>query len=151
MNEESFAKGMVMGSATKKRFYEIVIRESNVDSIGHLNNATYLVLFEEARWEWLTEEGYGFREIQKSMQGPVILDIHIKFLKEIRLRDKIKIASEMMDYEGKIAHLKQVMLKDNGDVACEAIFTFGLFDMKNRKIIEPSVEWKKALGITTLT
>ena len=136
-------------TASGKGFnYDIVIRESHVDSIGHMNNATYLALFEEARWEWLTHEGYGFREIQKSMQGPVILDIHIKFLNEIRLREKILIVSEMMDYDGKIAHLKQQMLKNDGRVAAEAVFTFGLFDMKLRKIIEPTEAWKKALGIS---
>lgn len=127
--------------------YNVVIRESHVDSIGHMNNATYLALFEEARWEWLTHEGYGFREIQKTLQGPVILDIHIKFLKEIHLRENILINSEMMDYEGKIAHLKQQMLKQDGSIAAEAVFTFGLFDMKLRKIIEPSDAWKKALGM----
>lgn len=134
-------------SASGKGFnYNVVIRESHVDSIGHMNNATYLALFEEARWEWLTQENYGFREIQKSMQGPVILDIHIKFLKEIHLREKILITSEMMDYTGKIAHLKQQMHKDDGSLAAEAVFTFGLFDMKIRKIIGPTDAWNKALG-----
>lgn len=127
--------------------YDVVIRESHVDSIGHMNNATYLALYEEARWEWLTQEGYGFREIQQNMQGPVILDIHLKFLKEIHLREKIRIVSEMLDYQGKVGHLKQQMLKEDGVVASEATFTFGLFDMKLRKIIEPSKAWKKALGL----
>lgn len=127
--------------------YNVTIRESHVDSIGHMNNSTYLALFEEARWEWLTSEGYGLHEIQKTMQGPVILDIHIKFLKEIRLREKVLISSELMDYNGKIAHLKQQMLKPDGEVAAEAVFTFGLFDMKQRKVIEPTEVWKKALGI----
>jgi acyl-CoA thioester hydrolase len=112
-----------------------------------MNNSTYLALYEEARWDWLTADGYGLHEIQKVMQGPVILDIHIKFLKEIHLREKTKIISEMLKYEGKIATLRQQMIKENGDVACEAIFTFALFDMKLRKIIEPTDAWKKALGL----
>ena len=40
--------------------YKILIREHHVDSYGHVNNATYLSLYEEARWEVITPEGFGF-------------------------------------------------------------------------------------------
>ena len=126
--------------------YDILVRESHVDSLGHMNNATYLALYEEARWELITQQGFGFKEIQKTAQGPVILDVLVKFLKEIRLREKISITTELVKYEGKIGQLKQQMIKEDGSVASEAVFTFGLFDMKQRKLIEPTEAWKKAVG-----
>jgi YbgC/YbaW family acyl-CoA thioester hydrolase len=125
--------------------YEILVRESHVDSLGHMNNATYLALYEEARWELITQNGFGFKEIQKAEQGPVILDVFVKFLKEIRLREKISITTELVKYEGKIGQLKQQMVKADGSIASEAFFTFELFDMKQRKLIEPSEAWKKAV------
>ena len=127
--------------------YRIQIKESHIDSYGHVNNATYLTLYEEARWELITPRGYGFSEIHKLKQGPVILEVNLKFMKEIRLREYITITTEMMGTKGKISQMRQRMIKDNGDVASEAIFTFGLFDMKERKLIEPTTEWKKALGM----
>ncbi len=127
--------------------YEVLIRESHVDSLGHMNNATYLALFEEARWQMITEKGFGFKEIQKTLQGPVILDVHVKFLREILLRETIKITTVLDKYEGKVGQLRQQMLKPDGTVAAEAVFTFGLFDMKARKLIEPTDAWKHALGI----
>lgn len=126
--------------------YEVLIRENHVDSLGHMNNATYLQIFEEARWEILTQRNYGFKKIQQSQQGPVILDVTVKFLKEIKLRDKITITTELLDYQGKVGHLKQKMVKEDGTVASEAVFSFGLFDLKMRKLIEPSDEWKYAVG-----
>jgi acyl-CoA thioester hydrolase len=127
--------------------YPVTIREHHVDSYGHVNNATYLELYEEARWELITPRGYGFADIHRLKQGPVILEVNIKFLKEIRLRENITITTEMMDYTGKIAHMLQKMVKADGTVASEAVFTFGLFDMKERKLVLPTPEWKKAIGM----
>ncbi|WP_413586502.1 acyl-CoA thioesterase [Bdellovibrio sp. HCB274] len=127
--------------------YKLLIRETHIDSYGHVNNATYLSLYEEARWEAITPRGFGFKDIHRLQQGPVILEVNIKFLKEIRLRENITIVSSIMDYQGKIGHMKQQMIKDDGSVASEAVFTFGLFDLKERKMILPTPEWKKACGL----
>jgi hypothetical protein len=42
----------------------------------------------------------------------------------------------------------QQILDDQGNVACEALFTIGLFDMTARKLIPPNAAWLKALGLT---
>lgn len=127
--------------------YKILIRESHLDTFGHMNNATYLALYEEARWERITGNGYGAKEIMASKKGPVILEANVKFLKELRLREEITITTEMLDYPGKVGQLKQQMLNNKGEVCSEAVFTFGLFDLKERKLIPPTPEWLKALGI----
>lgn len=127
--------------------YKVTIREHHVDSYGHVNNATYLSLYEEARWEIITPKGFGFVEIHKKKQGPVILEVNLKFLKEIRLREEITIQTKMLHYKGKVGQMLQQMIKDNGEVASEAVFTFGLFDIKERKLIEPTPEWRLALGL----
>lgn len=127
--------------------YKIEIKESNVDSYGHLNNAAYLMLFEEARWEAITPRGYGFSEIHNLKQGPVILEVNLKFMKEIRLREEIRIVTKVIGYKGKIGQMRQQMVKKDGTIASEALFTFGLFDMKLRKLIEPTPEWKLALDL----
>jgi Predicted thioesterase len=125
----------------------MTIKEHHVDSLGHMNNATYLALFEEARWEQITARGFGFHEVQKLQQGPVILEVNLKFLKEMHLREQITITTELLGYKGKIGQLKQQMVRDDGSIGAEAVFTFGLFDLKARKLIEPTPEWKQAVGI----
>jgi acyl-CoA thioester hydrolase len=127
--------------------YEVIIRESHLDSFGHVNNAAYLTLFEEARWDFITRNGYGLKKVQELQQGPVVLELGIKFRKEITLREKIKITLELLDYKGKISHFKQEMIKEDGAVATELTLTFGLFDLKTRRLIEPTDLWKKAIGL----
>jgi YbgC/YbaW family acyl-CoA thioester hydrolase len=127
--------------------YSVQIRESHLDTFGHVNNATYLTLYEEARWDLITRNGYGLRDVQTKGKGPVILEVNLKFLKELKLREQIQITVEMIDYQKKIAHMKQQMIKADGTIASEAIFTFGFFDLVARKLIEPTPEWMKAIGM----
>jgi len=127
--------------------YKILIREGHLDTYGHVNNARYLDMYEEARWQLVTERGYGFKRVHDSGQGPVILEVNLKFMKELRLREEITITTELVDYPGKIGRLKQQMIKPDGSVASEAVFVFGLFDLKARKMIEPTLDWKRAVGM----
>jgi YbgC/YbaW family acyl-CoA thioester hydrolase len=128
--------------------YEVIIRESHMDTFGHMNNSAYLILFEEARWDFITRNGYGLKKVQELQQGPIVLELSIKFRKEITLREKVKITLELLDYKGKISHFRQEMIKEDGSVATELTLTFGLFDLKTRRLIEPTAEWKKAIGLT---
>jgi YbgC/YbaW family acyl-CoA thioester hydrolase len=127
--------------------HEVIIRESHLDSFGHVNNAAYLVLFEEARWEFITRNGYGLKEVQELQKGPVILDLSMRFKKEIKLREKIRITVGVANLEKKITKLQQEMLKEDGSVAAEINLTFGLFDLQTRRLIDPTPEWKKGLGL----
>jgi YbgC/YbaW family acyl-CoA thioester hydrolase len=127
--------------------YEILIRESHLDTFGHMNNAAYLVLFEEARWEFITKNGYGLKQVQELQQGPVVLELTMKFKKEITLREKIRITTRLVDHQKKITRLHQEILKEDGTVATEIDLVFGLFDLKTRRLIEPTPQWKKAIGL----
>lgn len=127
--------------------YEVLIRESHLDTFGHMNNAAYLVLFEEARWDYITRNGYGLKEVQRLQQGPVVLELSMKFRKEIGLREKITITMELVETKGKISRFRQQMLKEDGTVATELELVFGLFDLKARRLIDPTPAWKKAMGV----
>lgn len=128
--------------------YEVVIKESHLDSFGHVNNAVYVQLYEEARWDFITKNGFGLDVIQKDQVGPVLLDLSVKFKREIKNREIIVIKSQTKEIlNSRMMVLEQKMYKSDGKVASEALFTVGFFDMKARKLIEASPEWMKAVGI----
>lgn len=128
--------------------YEVLIREFHLDSFGHVNNAAYVMLYEEARWDFITKNGFGLDYIQKHQIGPVILDLSVRFKRELKNREKIKITSKTIEIVSpKIMVLEQNMIKEDGKVASEAKFTVGFFDMKARKLIDANPEWLKAVGI----
>jgi len=133
----------------KSVLYPLTIKEAHLDTFGHVNNATYLTLFEEARWEFITTNGYGLEKIKETGLGPTILDIKIRYLKELRLREKIMIETKTLSYTKKIGKLVQQMLRGD-EICCTAEFTVGLFSLKERKLVVPTPEWLKAIGYTNL-
>ena len=126
--------------------YPTVIREHHLDTFGHVNNSVYLELLEEARWEIITQRGYGIDKIRETGQGPTILEIHLLFTQEVRLRESIVIHTQLVSYEKKVAQLNQWITNEEEKVCCEAAFKMGLFDVKERKLVLPTVEWLNAWG-----
>jgi thioesterase III len=126
--------------------YPLLIQETYLDTFGHVNNAMYLTLLEEARWDLITKNGYGLKKIQESGIGPTILELKLSFLKELRLRDQVVIETQMLGYEKKIGKLSQKIVRNN-ELCCTAEFVIGLFDLKQRKLIMPTKEWLEAVGV----
>lgn len=126
--------------------YETQVLESDLDSFGHMNNASYLRLFEAARWDHVTRKGYGFIKMQELRMGPIMLEVNLKFVQEVRLRERITIESQVLEYDGWAGRLQQTLLKEDGAVGAVAVFRFGLFDMNKRKIVLASDDWKRALS-----
>lgn len=127
--------------------YQVLIKEHHLDTFSHVNNATYLELLEEARWEFLHERGFDLKSIHELGIGPIVLECHIKFLKELRLRQPIVIESQMISYEKKIGVMRQDIYDGQEVICCQAQMTFGFFDMSTRKLILPSVQWLEAIGV----
>lgn len=128
--------------------YDVLIREMHLDSFGHVNNAAYVMLYEEARWDFITKNGFGLDYIQKHQVGPVILDLKVRFKRELKNREKIKILSRTIEIVNpRIMVLEQSMIKEDGKLASDATFTVGFFDMKERKLVNASLEWMNAIGV----
>ena len=122
--------------------YSVEIREHHIDTFGHVNNATYLSLYEEARWEILNKNGYSIEDIRKKQMGPVILRADISFKRELMVRDKIIIHSQLKEIRTKkIMDLHQEMITEEGKLASEIMLTLGLMDLKERKLIPFTDDW----------
>lgn len=127
--------------------YKFKVLESHLDTFGHINNATYLQLFEEARWDLITERGWGLKEVQTREIGPVILELNLKFKREIKNREIITVVSQSGDMLNKLVMtMHQKMIKENGDVGAILDIHVGLMDLKARKLIKPTSEWLAAVG-----
>lgn len=136
--------GAINGEVFEK---SLLIRESYLDSFGHVNNAAYLIFLEEARWDIVHHRGFSLKDVQDKQMGPTILDVRLQYRREIRLRETVVIRTQLIGKKGKIMFLRQMVFKESGEVACIADFSVGLFDLKQRKLIEPTPEFKYAIGM----
>lgn len=123
-----------------------MIRERHLDTFGHVNNSQYLILFEEARWEMITSRGYGMREVHQNQIGTVVMECQVRFKRELRLRETIRIRTWVGELRSRLAKIQHELLNEQGEVAAEATFTMGCFDLRARKLIQPTPEWLKAIG-----
>jgi YbgC/YbaW family acyl-CoA thioester hydrolase len=127
--------------------YKTQILEHHLDSFGHVNNAKYLELYEEARWDFITTNGYGLKQVKEYKQGPIVLDVTCSFRREITNREWVTIKSNTIEIKSKIMKIEQVIIKENGDLASKATFTFGFMDLQLRKMIVQPPLWLKAVGV----
>jgi thioesterase-3 len=125
----------------------ILIREQHLDTFGHVNNARYLEIFEQARWDLITEQGFGLDFVRASGTGPVILEVNLRFLHEVKNRQQMLVRSFIESYEGKIGRMTQQLIDESARVCCEGKFVIAQWDTRARKLIEPTPEWRRALGL----
>lgn len=129
--------------------YDFIVQETHLDTFGHINNATYLTIFEQARWDLITNNGWGLDRIMRDKKGPVITEINIKYKAELRLRQNVQIRTKVSEFKNnKVLTIKQEMIDEKGRVCCEFTMDAGLFDLKQRKLIAGEADWLKAIGLT---
>ncbi len=78
----------------------ISVRSYELDSFGHVNNATYLQYFEIARCDWLEHAGLPFPEIQRAGIQIVIADANIKFMSPAFFTDDLDITCSCSEVTG---------------------------------------------------
>lgn len=132
---------------SEKFIYPLTIIERHLDTFGHVNNATYLEILEEARWDIIAKRGYDILAIKAKGIGPVILGFTVRFAKELTLREEIRVETQTVTYVKKIATMQQNIYNDAHELCFESTLTLGLMDMTARKLILPTPDWLQAIGI----
>ncbi len=127
--------------------YKLEIKEHHLDTFGHVNNATYLALYEEARWDFIQSRNYGLDVILKEKKGPVLLEANLKFKREIKNREMITIETDGQWIKGKIMGLTQRMVNSQGKICSEVALVIGFMSFDERKLITPTAKWLEACGL----
>jgi acyl-CoA thioester hydrolase len=131
----------------RKYTYETIVRETHLDAFGHMNHARYLEVFEDARWDLISRNGYDLRKIEAIGLGPIILEVRVRYRRELRARQSITVETQCLSYEGKIGRIAQRMLDQDGRECCTAEVVVGLFDIRARRLVPPTPDWKRAVGL----
>ena len=77
---------------SRKITISFAARGYELDSYNHVNNSVYLNYFEHARWEYFRE--VGLEAFLKSGDHlPVVIDVHIRYQREIRIFDELEVES----------------------------------------------------------
>jgi len=117
---------------------EMVVTASDLDELGHVNNARYLNFLEAGRMDWYakvnlipsTEAIY-----QTSGFDTVVVNINIDFNRECLLGERLKIETRPERLGRKSLALRQVIQKPSGDSAAEAVVTSVVMNLQTRTAV----------------
>jgi len=116
-------------------------RFSDVDAMGHVNNAVYLTYLEEARAAWMLELG-----LAAGHDFPIIIArAEIDFRSPIRFAEEIEIGVRAGRFGTKSFDL-EYELRAGGRVAAEAKTTCVAYDYGRGETVTIPDDWREALA-----
>ena len=124
----------------------IRVRGYELDTQGHLNWAEYLHYAEHARWEFLAAAGISQDALIATGFGPVVLDVSVRFRRELRGGDEVDVTCAFVFEGGKTFRILQDFRRPDGRVAASLVSTSGLLDLTERKLTEDPGKHLRALA-----
>lgn len=124
----------------------VTVRGYELDTQGHLNQAVYLQYTEHARWMLLAAAGIQQNAMVAGGIGPVVLEVNIKYLRELRGGEEVDVTCDFGWAEGKVFQFKQQIIKKDGTVCADIVVVGGIMDLRARKLVPNPVERLAALA-----
>lgn len=113
----------------------ITVRGYELDVQGHVNQAVYHQYAEHARWEFLLAAGLQPDKLLAARVGPVVLESTIKYRRELRGGDEIRVTCAFVWGSGKTYRIQQEMVRTDGTLSAEVTVTGGLLDLDARRLL----------------
>ncbi|MGW7054203.1 acyl-CoA thioesterase [Streptomyces sp. NPDC054887] len=114
---------------------DVTVRGYELDTQGHVNQAVYLQYAEHARWELLRAAGLPQEKLLASGVGPVALEVTVKYARELRGGERVRVTCQFVYGAGKTFEIVQRIVKEDGTVAAEITGVGGMLDLSARKLI----------------
>ena len=126
---------------------QLFARWPDMDFNQHMRNAAYLGASEDCRMRFLFDSGFTMEEFRKRMLGPVVLEDHLRYKKELKLLEGFRVELELaaITADARRMKVRNTFYRER-DGALAAIVESQViwFDLKERKAIVPPEELKSA-------
>ncbi len=126
---------------------EIPVRSTEVDFLGHVNNAKYLEYMEWGREDWYRKAGCSFDALAEQGLGTAAVNINIDYLSECYRGDILLVKTAPVQV-GKSSFVmrQQIYKKDSMEKVSEAHVTTVVFKLDTRKSVPIPSELIKHLS-----
>ncbi|WP_409177268.1 acyl-CoA thioesterase [Brevibacillus fortis] len=125
--------------------YHLTVRSTDIDVIGHVNNAKYLEYMEWARFEWIWEQGFTLDELRRRAIMPVVVNININYRKELKMREEVTAITTVVKVGEKSFVIRQELYNAADVLVADADVTMVMIDANTRQSISLPVELKETL------
>jgi thioesterase-3 len=111
----------------------IEVRSTEIDSMGHVNNAKFLEYLEWGREEWYNQAELPFDQFTMMGIGTVTVSIHIQYRKEATLGEQLTIHTKPLRSGTSSFVFYQEIRKETGEVVADAEVISVTIDLTTRK------------------
>jgi acyl-CoA thioester hydrolase len=136
----------MLGTMSEAFNVRIKVRGYELDTQGHLNWAEYLHYAEHVRWEFLAAAGITQDGLLATGFGPVVLDVAVRFRRELRAGDEVDVSCAFVFEGGKTFQILQDFRRPDGRLAASLTSTSGLLDLRERRLAEDPGKHFRALA-----
>ncbi len=114
----------------------LVVRPEWIDYNGHMNVAFYVKAFDEAFDQLYVLLGLDSETIQRTGVSTFTAEMHITYQREVREGDRLRIATQLVDFDAKRMHWIQCMYHaGEGFLAATDEWLIMCVDLGQRKVI----------------
>lgn len=123
--------------------YPLIVAASDLDDLGHVNNARYLDYLERGRTRWYREVGL-IRQCADALGiselGTVVVNVNIDFKRECAADDALVVTTQVARVGARSFTVTQQVLKASREVAATATVTSVVMDLAERRsvVLPPS-------------
>lgn len=111
---------------------EILVRSTEIDVNGHVNNAKYLEYLEWGREEWYEKAELDYNTFLNMGIQTVTVNINVNYRKECIQNDRLTIITKP-ERVGRTSYvLKQEIINQRGELVCDALVTSVTMDSETR-------------------
>ena len=125
---------------------QIEVRSTELDALGHVNNARYLEYLEWGRFEWVADSGVPLDAWGRGGVGSVIVNINISYRREARQGERLTVRTWLASLGGKSFRFGQEVRNAAGDLVADAVVTSAIFDTRARTAIPIPDELRAAFA-----
>lgn len=119
---------------------EIMVKDSDIDGLNHVNYMKYISFLQAARKEWYEQADLSFDEMKKRNIGLTMKRLDVQYFREATLGESLKIITSPKRLGNKSFVLKQVIYNEDKLKINEAVVTMVFFDLSNRTGIKVPYE-----------
>lgn len=89
----------------------VVVRPTDIDVKGHVNNARFVEYLQAGRWEWFDRKGLTNERLAELQVVLVVANIDINYRREVKYGETVAVSVSVEKLGDKSIVLKQVVTK----------------------------------------
>jgi thioesterase-3 len=112
---------------------QLIVRSTEIDVNGHVNNAKYLEYLEWGREEWYDTAGLHYEVFSQMGIQTVTVNININYRQECKQGDKLSVQTRSANIGHTSYVLQQEISNQRGELCADASVTCVTMDLITRK------------------